>query len=456
MLISRIQGVFSSKARVASVFVLITYALSQILRLGSNLVLTRLLVPEMFGVMALAFTFSYIVAMISDVGIETSIIKSINSDEKAFLQTAWTAQIIRGFILFVLIVFISYIVYLLQLSQFFKVNSTFDSPLLPNVLAALSLTALISGFKSTKVSLANRNLSLGKLSLIELMSQLISIITMLILASMYKSIWALVIGALLASLLSTIFGHIFLPGKRDSLGWEKKSFYEIFTFGKWILISSIITALLYQGDKLIFGNYLSAETLGIYSIALLLSSAAKDVLLKLNSKVFFPKMSCIHRENSKNIADIYYSIRKKTDAISFIVAGLLFVSGPNVVNILFDSRYQYAGELLSILGLQLLFTSTIVSGALYLSIGKPKFLTINVFFETLFKLLLIYILFEFGGLEFAIYGCAFFGLLVLPIDFYFKRKLKVLKLKNEILMLPTFFIGISFGYIFNLLAEFFA
>jgi len=356
----------------------------------------------------------------------------------------------------VIILLLAYGVYLLQQNQYFISGSAFDSSILPHVIAVLAFNPLISGFKSTKVALANRNLSLGKLSLIELMSQLISIITMLILASIYESIWALVIGALLASLLSTIFGHIFLPGKRDSLGWEKESFYEIFTFGKWILISSIITALLYQGDKLIFGNYLSAEILGIYSIALLLSSAAKDVLLKLNSKVFFPKMSSIHRENSNNIADIYYSIRKKTDAISFVVAGLLFVSGPIVVNILFDSRYQYAGELLSILGLQLLFTSTIVSGALYLSIGKPKFLTINVFFETLFKLLLIYILFELGGLEFAIYGCAFFGLLVLPIDFYFKGKLKVLKLKNEILMLPTFFIGMSFGYIFNLLVEFFA
>src|SRR6056297_1078407 len=68
---------------------------SQILRLISNLILTRILFPEAFGTMALVLVFITGLAMFSDLGIHTSIIQNDRSREPAFLNTAWTLQIIR-------------------------------------------------------------------------------------------------------------------------------------------------------------------------------------------------------------------------------------------------------------------------------------------------------------------------------------------------------------------------
>ena len=49
---------------------------SQVIRLGGNLIITRLLLPEMFGLMAIATTVSVLLLLLSDVGLRQNIIQS--------------------------------------------------------------------------------------------------------------------------------------------------------------------------------------------------------------------------------------------------------------------------------------------------------------------------------------------------------------------------------------------
>ena len=75
------------------------FALSQAMRFGANLVMTRLLVPEMFGVMAIATMVMYGLALFSDVGLRQSIVHSRRGGDAVFLNTAWALQIARGFVI---------------------------------------------------------------------------------------------------------------------------------------------------------------------------------------------------------------------------------------------------------------------------------------------------------------------------------------------------------------------
>lgn len=81
---------------------LVAQVASQVMRLGGNLVMARLLLPEMFGVMVIATTVSVLLHLLSDVGLRQNIIQSHRGDDPHFLNTAWTVQIIRGFVLFAL------------------------------------------------------------------------------------------------------------------------------------------------------------------------------------------------------------------------------------------------------------------------------------------------------------------------------------------------------------------
>ena len=89
------------------------HVISQSLRFGGNLILTRLLVPEMFGVMAIVTIVMGGLVMFSDIGLLQNIVQSKRGEELDYLNTAWTIQIIRGFFIFFIALVISYILYFL-------------------------------------------------------------------------------------------------------------------------------------------------------------------------------------------------------------------------------------------------------------------------------------------------------------------------------------------------------
>ena len=85
-----------AKAMRGSAMTIISFGGQNVLRLGSNLILTRLLFPEAFGLMALVQVFMGGLQMFSDLGIQASIIQNSRGDDPDFLNTAWTIQVIRG------------------------------------------------------------------------------------------------------------------------------------------------------------------------------------------------------------------------------------------------------------------------------------------------------------------------------------------------------------------------
>ena len=79
------------------------YVLSQLIRLAGNILLARLILPDVFGFMALVFTLIQGVEMFSDLGLGPSIIQNKMGDKPNFLKTAWTIQIIRGTFIWLII-----------------------------------------------------------------------------------------------------------------------------------------------------------------------------------------------------------------------------------------------------------------------------------------------------------------------------------------------------------------
>src|SRR5262245_60675791 len=85
-----------SRAVSGSFFTIASGLVVQGLKFAVNLVLTRLLLPEAFGLVALVTFFSAGLKMLSDIGIGPSVIQSPRGDQPVFLRTAWSLQITRG------------------------------------------------------------------------------------------------------------------------------------------------------------------------------------------------------------------------------------------------------------------------------------------------------------------------------------------------------------------------
>jgi O-antigen/teichoic acid export membrane protein len=349
-----------------SIWTITSHGGGQMIRFLSNLIMTRLLFEEAFGMMAIVSTFIVGLTLFSDIGIGPSIIQNKSGEKPEFYNTAWTIQVVRGFIIFIVALIGS-----IPFSMFY------NEPMLAKLIAVSSLGAFIQGLASTKVYTHNRNLDMKRLAIIELISQIAGLIIMVIWAILNRSIWALVVGSLVSTTTRTILSHVMLHGEKNHFHWNKKEAHSIYHFGRWIFVSTIVTFFAQQSDRLIFGKMIPFSLLGVYQIGYTLASVPREALMQLMSKVFFPFFSRINEAN-KDLRSVFIQTRW----ITLVFAGWFFsgliAGGTAIVNILYDDRYLQAGWILQFISIGLWFSVSMDSyTAILLSKGKTLLLAIS-------------------------------------------------------------------------------
>ncbi|MBR9650564.1 oligosaccharide flippase family protein [Thalassovita aquimarina] len=310
----------------------------QFLRLLSNLILTRILFPEAFGLMALVSVVMMGLAMFSDVGVSPSIMQSERGDDEDFLNTAWTIQIIRGTGLWIATCALTY-----PMSLFY------EEPQLLYLLPVAGLTLLINGFNPTKLETANRHLRAGRVTLIDIGVQVVGLIVAVTAAWITGSVWALVISGIASAVAQVVFLAHFLPGNPNRLRWEKRAADELIHFGKWIFLSTICGFFIGQSDKLVIGKYLSLDEFGVYNIGFFLASFPLLLGGMVTRKVLIP----IYRENPpRESLENFLRLRKmRIYATALLLAMVIAVAllGVWLVDLLYDPRYQRAGAVVVVL-----------------------------------------------------------------------------------------------------------
>ena len=420
-----------------------------LLRLISNLIMTRLLVPEMFGVMAIGYVIMNGLAMMSDVGIRQHIIQSKLSDSADYLNTAWVLQILRGGLLWVIALIISWVLVAFADSNLWPPDSVYAHPSLPYVIVALSFTAFINGFESTKLALANRNLAMNMVVKIEIGSKFIGIVSMITWAYVDRSIWALVFGALVTSLLKSALSHMVLPGHNNKLHWDSDSLYELLHFGKWMFLSSTLGFLVINGDKIVLGGLIDVKHLGVYTIAIFVISAIQQLLARISQSVALPAFSEVVRDRPGDLKKTYYKFRLPLDGTILFLVGILFMAGHHVIDILYDDRYQAAGHMIEILSLSLIAERYSLTSFCFMALGKPSYLIPIIMMRIPILFLLLPMVYREFGFDASLWVIALCRLAEWPILFYLKIKMSLLSLVKEMYFMLFLLCGLFVGWVIN-------
>jgi O-antigen/teichoic acid export membrane protein len=430
----------------ASAWSLGGYGVGMAIRFGSNLIMTRLLVPEMFGVMAIATVVMIGLAMFSDLGLRQNIVQSRRGSDPTFLNTAWTIQILRGFVLWGFALILSLAIALAAHFDLVPASSVYASPSLPYVIAALSFGAAISGLTSTKVSEASRNLALGRITQRDISAQIVGLACMLAWVSIDRSIWALVAGSLAASMFQAAFSHIWLPGTSNRLHWDGHAAVEIFHFGKWIFASSILGFLVNSSDRLLLGWMVDSSTLGLYAIAFFIFSAVEQVVSKVVGGVGFPAFSEVARSGG-DLKTAYYRFHVVIASISFLSSGVLMVAGQALVETLYDFRYVQAGWMLQILAVALLMLPFRLSSQCFLALGMSHVIPRIVIVRLISFLTIVPAGFQLFGLVGALWGIVVSQLPSLVVVGWYARRLGLLDFDKEVRVVPMFLVGAGIGFL---------
>ncbi|MEG5038864.1 MULTISPECIES: oligosaccharide flippase family protein [unclassified Microcoleus] len=340
-----------------------SYGSSQIIRFGSNLILTRLLLPELFGLMGLAYVFIVGINLFTDIGLGPSIIQNKRGDDPQFLNTAWTMQVIRSLFVWLCLILITW-----------PVTQFYEEPRLMWLIPAISINTLIGGFKSTSLSTLERKMSVKEVVLFELGTQIISTTVMIVWAFFDRSIWAIVAGGFSGALMEVVWSHFLIPGKSNRFAWDKEAVKEIFSYGKWIFLSTILFFLCSQADRLILGKIFNLTMLGIYGIAFTLGDMPRQVIIAISGRVIFPSISMLAELPRQELRAKILKNRKLI-LIPLAVGLAIFVSfGDQLILALYRKEYAAASWMMPILALGIWHTTLHnMMASCLLAVGKSQY-----------------------------------------------------------------------------------
>lgn len=339
-----------------------TYA-TQIITFLSTIILSRLLVPEEYGFVALITVFTGFISTFSDAGLSFLIIRSDYG--RLFHRVIHYLSFVIGLILFFLVVLIAY-----PVSLFYE-----DSALiLPTVVTALNF--ILRSLIPVPYGLLSKDLKFNSLGSLELICVAIVVFFTILCAFLGVSYWALILPLIIGNV-----ARIIMYYKRTGLGFKiysRKYLIVGFRKAKSIILNmSGFTLLNYwarNSDNLIIGKVYGAESLGIYNRAYRMLRLVTKVMTGLFGKVLYPSLKDLMKKGG-NVNKEYLNLLGIISLINFPIAAILIFFSEPLVRVLWSETWILVAELLPYIGV-LILTQTLNSttGNIFILYGKEKML----------------------------------------------------------------------------------
>jgi len=423
-----------------------SYAAEAALRLLSSVIMTRILYPEAFGLMAVASTLPIAVAMLSEVGIRSSIIRKAGDLEDDFLHTAWTLQVIRGIGIWIIVVACSALLKLPAVRESLPAESPLADPQMALLLSLTSSTLAIAGFQSINFFVMDRKLDARATTLCTLVSRVVSIPVMVLFAWVYDSVFALALGAVVMQVVMTALSHIIIPGIPMKFHWDRMIAGPIMSDGKWVAMSSASSVVTTLGDRFILSVLMTSVQLGWYSIALLLLEAIRSLLLRVQRKLTLAVLSALSGQERNIALRNFYRFRQPIDLAAFGASGALFTGAPYLVHVLYGSRYAESGHILSIISLNLLSLPYLFIMDMFFQNKRVRLLGVFSAVGTLSFIICLFAGSYFWGWMGAVWGVALFRWPQVIVANVAAYRLGWIAVWKEVMMLPVFGVGMLAGW----------
>jgi len=362
------KGLESTAIR-ATFWTVADYGCSMALRVVNSVILTRLLMPESFGLMTLVSTMVVGISLFADIGMGPNVIQSPRGDDPVFLNTVWTLEVFRGLGIFVVGLLLAW-----------PMSLIYHEPRLILLIPALALNVVASGFKSTNLLSMSRHMGMRRVFVLDLSTQIFGLLVTAGCALVLRSVWALVIGTVLSGVyrLALSHSHAVIPGIRNSFCWDRESVHSLVHFGKWILLSTAFSFFAAQADRLILGKLISFSLLGVYGIAYSASDIPRAVISAFSYRVGFPFIAKMVHLPIIEFRKAFLHYRFRTLAAGAFLLCLVVHVGGLLITKMYDRRYHAASWMVPVLALGLWHTMMyFTTMPALLSLGKSHYQAIG-------------------------------------------------------------------------------
>lgn len=322
-------------------------------------ILSRLLAPEAFGLVALATVFTDIIQIFMDQGLSAAIVQRADL-EREHLDTAFWISVLMGTVLAIVGIAGSDLI-----AAFFK------EPRLAPVLRWLSITFIISTLSSTQLAILQRKLAFKSLAARSMTAKTMGGIVGVIMALTGFGVWSLV-GQKIAGSIAGVIVLWRASDWRPGFNISKKHYVELFNFGVSIVGNNLLVVVMQRSDDFLIGLYLGPTLLGYYTIGYRLLLITISLVTGIINAVAFPAFSRL-QDSPERMRRAFYQVIQYTTLLAFPVFIGLGILAPELIPAIFGAKWTPSVPVMQVLALIGILQSVIAfKGSVMRAFGKPS------------------------------------------------------------------------------------
>jgi O-antigen/teichoic acid export membrane protein len=327
------------------------------LGLVSTMILARLLVPEDFGLIALAMSVVALLDTINQFGFETPLIQKRDATRDDF-DSAWTLNILLAVIVATGIVLMAPLA-----AGFFK------EPRVEEILYWIAAGNCFLAFQNIGVVKFRKQLNFRRDFALQVTQKAAMLAVTIPLAFWLRSYWAMVAGMVAGNIAAVAVSYLFLPYRpRFCL----KSARMLFGFSKWIQVTSMLRYVRDRGYVLIMGRLLDASAMGLFSVAKEVGSTVPNTLIAPLNRAVMPGYARMAHD-PELLRDGYRSMLGLVALVTVPASVGIAALAALIVPVALGPKWQAAVPLLGILSLAGISRSLTASTiSVHYATGQPR------------------------------------------------------------------------------------
>lgn len=393
-----------------------------VIKLGSSLILTRILTPKDYGTLAILMSVVFVISLLSDIGFSICIVRSEKGDRQEYLNTAWTIRIVRA-------AFNAALLYLAAPI----VAALYHASALTAPLRVIAIWFVIDGFESTAFPLAVRRKNSRVLMYSDVAGTFAATAVTIAYCYFSRNFWGMVYGTLIGRFVVVLISHRFYRELRPRLQWDQDAAREMFHLSRYIMPSSMVTIFLNQYDKAVFLRMFDFNLLGVYSLAANISGPVESIITKASRMVLYPRCAHNFRLDKATFSLKYYLENARLFLAILAIPAAIGGAAHFLVTVLYDPRYAGAAAVLQAFMVRAAILA-LASPAedMLVATGESRLILIGNVYRAVWMVGASYFGYRFFGFMGFTYGIALSALPALVYYFWLQRKKGMLIAKYEL------------------------
>lgn len=279
----------------------------QIINFVVQIILARLLMPEMFGLIAMLTVFISIGQSLMDAGMTSSLIRSKNPDQLDY-STVFLTNLM-----------ISVSVYLITYLSAPYIAQFYSQEILKDILRIYALTFVIRSFVAVHIAKMTKEMNFKTQMILQIPSTIVGAIVGVTMAYLGYGVWSLVWLHIAQSIVYTLQIWIFVPW-RPSFVFNKRRFKYHFNFGYKLTLSGLLDTVYNDAYRIVIGKFFTPAAVGFFNQAETMRLFPVQQISSVMGKVTYPLFS-----NIKGDVQLKNAYRITMKLVLFAVSPIMLI-----------------------------------------------------------------------------------------------------------------------------------